>query len=203
MDRDNATWLTHLDGKSPDQQAALADLRDALLRGLRRALSHRPPADDAFLEDVVQDAVLRVLDRLPRFEGRSRFLTWATSIAIRVALSERRRRRWRDVPLDEVIAEAELAPSRAVDDRPGPDAERQREAILAAMHEVIRSGLTEKQRSALLAGLRGMPQDEIARYLGINRNALYKLTHDARKRLKRGLESAGFTAEDIRAALAE
>ena len=35
-----------------------------------------------------------------------------------------------------------------------------------------------------------------------NRNALYKLTHDARKRLKRGLEMAGFTAEDIRAAFA-
>jgi hypothetical protein len=28
------------------------------------------------------------------------------------------------------------------------------------------------------------------------------LTHDARKRLKRGLEAAGFTAEDIRAAFA-
>ena len=70
------------------------------------------------------------------------------------------------------------------------------------MHEVIRNGLTTKQREALLAALRGMPLDEIARHLGINRNALYKLTHDARKRLKRGLEAAGFTAEDIGAAFA-
>jgi Protein of unknown function, DUF417 len=30
----------------------------------------------------------------------------------------------------------------------------------------------------------------IARHLGSNRNAVYKLTHDARKRLKRGLEAA-------------
>jgi RNA polymerase sigma factor (sigma-70 family) len=45
-------------------------------------------------------------------------------------------------------------------------------------------------------------KDEIARHLGSNRNALYKLTHDARKRLKRGLEAAGFTAEDIGAAFA-
>jgi hypothetical protein len=44
---------------------------------------------------------------------------------------------------------------------------------------------------------KGMPQDEIARYLGSNRNALYKLTHDARKRLRQGLEAAGFTAEDV------
>jgi RNA polymerase sigma-70 factor (ECF subfamily) len=70
------------------------------------------------------------------------------------------------------------------------------------MHRVIRDGLTERQRAVLLAELRGMPQDEIARQLGSNRNALYKLTHDARKRLKQGLEQAGFTAEDIRAALA-
>jgi RNA polymerase sigma-70 factor (ECF subfamily) len=78
----------------------------------------------------------------------------------------------------------------------------EREAILDTMREVIRDGLTEKQRRALLAELRGMPQDKIARHLGSNRNAVYKLTHDARKRLKQGLEMAGFGAEDIRAAFA-
>ena len=77
-----------------------------------------------------------------------------------------------------------------------------REAILDSMHEVIRNGLTAKQRKALLAESRGMPQDEIARHLGSNRNAVYKLTHDARKRLKQGLELAGFGAEDIRTAFA-
>ena len=40
-----------------------------------------------------------------------------------------------------------------------------------------------------------MPQDEIARQLGSNRNAVYKLTHDARRKLRAGLESAGFDAE--------
>jgi RNA polymerase sigma-70 factor (ECF subfamily) len=185
MDRENETWLAHLDGNSPDQQAALSDLRG-----------------DAFLEDIVQDSLLRILERLPQFEGRSRFLTWAMSIAIHVAMSALRRQRWKDVSLDEVIAGADVAPARAIDDEPSPDARWEREAILAAMHEVIRTSLTEKQRSALLAELRGMPQDEIARHLGSNRNALYKLTHDARKRLKRGLEAAGFTAEDIGAAFA-
>ena len=88
MDRDNETWLAHLGGTGPDQQAALSDLREALLRGLRRALSHRAGAGDEFLEDVVQDALVRILERLPQFEGRSRFLTWAMSVAIRVAMSE-------------------------------------------------------------------------------------------------------------------
>ena len=202
MDRDNETWLAHLGGTSPDQQAALSDLRDGLLRGLRRALSHRAGAGDEFLEDVVQDALVRILERLPQFEGRSRFLTWAMSVAIRVAMSELRRRRWKDVSLDEVAAGGGRTPGRAIVEEPAPDARWQREAILAAMHEVIRTDLTQKQRSALLAELRGMPQDEIARHLGSNRNAIYKLTHDARKRLKRGLEAAGFTAEDIGTAFA-
>ncbi len=202
MDRDNETWRTHLDGTGPDQQAALSDLRDALLGGLRRALSHRAGVGDAFVEDVVQDALVRILERLPQFEGRSRFLTWAISIAIRVAMSELRRQRWKDVSLDAVVADADLPPVRAIDDGPGPDALSEREAILDAMHLVIRDGLTEKQRAVLLAELRGVPLDEIARHLGSNRNAVYKLTHDARKRLKRGLEAAGFTAEDIGTAFA-
>ncbi len=94
MDRDNETWLAHLTGPGPEQQTALSDLREALLRGLRGAVSHRALADDAFLEDVAQDALVRILERLPQFEGRSRFLTWAISIAIHIAMSELRRQRW-------------------------------------------------------------------------------------------------------------
>jgi RNA polymerase sigma-70 factor (ECF subfamily) len=202
MDRGNETWLTQLSSAGPDQQVALSNLRAALLRGLRRALSQRAGADDGFLEDVVQDALVRILERLPQFEGRSRFTTWAMAVAIRVAMSALRRRRWKDVSLDVVVADADLAPAGAVDDAPGPLARSEREAILAKMHEVIRDGLTAKQREALLAELQGMPQDEIARQLGTNRNALYKLTHDARKRLRQGLEAAGFTAEDIGAVFA-
>ena len=70
------------------------------------------------------------------------------------------------------------------------------------MQQVIENRLTDKQRTALLAELKGMPQDEIARHLGSNRNAVYKLTHDARKKLKQGLEEAGFTAEDVIATIA-
>src|SRR5262249_38272344 len=106
MDRDNESWLAHLGGTGRDQQAAPSDLREVLLRGLRRALSHRAGAGDDLLEDVAQDALVRILDRLPQFEGRSRFTTWAMSVAIRVAMSELRRRRWKDVSLDEAIAGA-------------------------------------------------------------------------------------------------
>ena len=72
-----------------------------------------------------------------------------------------------------------------------------RSELLAAMHRVIDEQLTDKQWLALTAELNGMPQDEIARQLGSDRNAVYKLTHDARRKLRAGLESAGFGAESL------
>lgn len=193
-------WVEQLGNDGPDQQAALSDLRNALLRGLCGTLASRGIAADPFVEDAVQESLVRILQRLRQFEGRSRFLTWATAIAIRVAMSELRHRRWKDVALEEVVGQPDLTPERAVDNGPGPDEQLQRRAIVDKLYGLIRNGLTEKQRVALLAELNGMPQDEIARHLGSNRNAVYKLTHDARKRLKRGLESAGYGVDDIDAA---
>jgi len=111
MSRDNDRWIADLAAR---REAAVADLRNALLRNLRKALSHRMGVDEAFLEDAVQEALLRILQRLDQFEGRSRFLTWATSIAIRIAFGELRRRRWKDVSLDELLADAEISPQFAV-----------------------------------------------------------------------------------------
>lgn len=203
MDRDNRVWLKHLRSDGFDQQSALSDLRSALLRGLHRALSNRPGVDESLLEDAVQDSLVRILDRLDQFEGRSRFVTWATSVAIHIAMSELRRRRWKDVSLDDVLADTDVIPERAVDPDTGPDAQWERRAVLQKLHDLIDSELTERQRKALLAELKGMPLDEIARHLGSNRNAVYKLTHDARRKLKTALESAGYTGDDIVAATAK
>ncbi|MEE8151194.1 MAG: sigma-70 family RNA polymerase sigma factor [Nitrosomonadaceae bacterium] len=202
MKRNNETWLIHLRSKGADQQEALSDLRDALIRSLRGALWNDSLIDDAFLEDTVQDTIIRILERLKQFEGRSRFLTWATSIAIRVAMSELRRHRWKNVSLEEVIADANLAPERVIDDGSEPSIQRERKAVIEMMHGLIQNDLTEKQRVALLAELKEMPQDEIARHIGSNRNAVYKLTHDARKRLKQGFEAVGYEITDIQAIFA-
>ena len=201
VDRDNQTWLAHLRAGADEQQAALADLRNALLRGLRRAFVGYGSVNEALLEDAAQDAMLRILDRLQQFEGRSRFVTWATSIAIRVAMTELRRRRWKDVSLDEVVeTRPRLLVRPASEAGAEPSRHTEQHAIVDKMYDVINQQLTEKQRTALLAELRGMPQAEIGRHLGSNRNAVYKLTHDARKKLKRGLEEAGYGAEHVSAA---
>jgi len=200
MSRDNETWVADLRQDGPARDSALSELRDSLMRNLKKALSNRSRVDDSFLEDAVQDSLVRILDQVDQFAGRSRFLTWATTICIRVAMTELRRRRWRDVSLDEVMRDSDFQPERAVDEHLEPDEDVQRKAILESMHKVISIELTEKQRTALLAEMKGMPQEEIARHLGSNRNAVYKLTHDARKKLKHGLENAGYGAEEIHTA---
>ena len=52
---------------------AVSDLRDALFRGLSRSLSKHGRVDDAFLEDVVQESSMKILEKLGTFEGRSKF----------------------------------------------------------------------------------------------------------------------------------
>jgi RNA polymerase sigma-70 factor, ECF subfamily len=48
-----------------------------------------------------------------------------------------------------------------------------------------------------------MPIAEVARRMGTNQNALYKLLHDARKKLKVRMEAAGLPPQDVLAALEE
>ena len=191
MSRDNQAWVNEL---KAGRESALTDLRTHLLHNLRKILAGRPQADDAFLEDAVQDAVLRIIDRLDQFAGRSQFVTWATSIAIRVALGELRRSRWRDVSLSELTADPQFASTYVTEPADSPLARR---AIFETLQHSIEQDLTDRQRMALCAELKGMPQDEIAKQLGSNRNAVYKLTHDARKKLRKRLEAAGYTAEDV------
>ena len=196
MNREKETWLADLRGETPEKENSLHRLRESLFSNLCKALPTRA-ADEAFIEDVVQDAMIRILDRLDQFQGRSQFLTWATAIAIRIAMAELRRSRWKDVSLDGVIADAEFTPDGAIDSQSSPSVQMERLALVQAMQQVLEDQLTHKQRSALLAEMKGMPQDEIARHLGSNRNAVYKLTHDARKKLKQGLAAAGYSSEDV------
>ncbi|TWT66948.1 RNA polymerase sigma factor [Posidoniimonas polymericola] len=200
MQRTNETWVKDLAQRS---DSALAELRELLLRNLRSGLSDRPRADDSFLEDCAQESLLRVLDKLEQFDSRSQFVTWATAIAIRVALGQLRRSRWKDVSLSDLVPATDLPSRDRTADEWAPDALMQRRDLLDALNTSIHRDLTDRQRTALLAELKGMPQDEIAEQLGSNRNALYKLTHDARKKLKERLEAAGFTAEDLIASSAQ
>ncbi len=49
----------------------------------------------------------------------------------------------------------------------------------------------------MAVAMQGFPLEEAARRMGTNRNALYKMMHDARLRLKKRLEKEGFTPQEV------
>ncbi|MFC2029325.1 RNA polymerase sigma factor [Chloroflexota bacterium] len=200
-ERTNQEWLSDLQGSQQDE--AIADLRAFLVRGLGYALSSRSDVDDETIEDFAQDALLKILDNLHTFRGESKLTTWAQKIAVNVAFTELRRRRWQDVSLDEITDAQGLdfVPDMMVDRSAGPDQQAVQHIFLETLRRLIDTELTEKQRQALVAvQLRGMPLEEVARRMGTNRNAMYKLMHDARQRLKKKMEAEGLSPQDVLAA---
>lgn len=197
-ERTNREWLDALRG--PDRDEALSDLRAILLRGLGYALAGRSGIGEAHLEDFVQDALLRILGALDSFRGESRFTTWAQKIAVRVAFTELRRHRWRDVSLDEIADSPDslFIPDALADPSASPEQQAAQSMLLDTLRRIIATELTDKQRLALVAvQIHGMPLEEVARRMGTSRNALYKLLHDARQRLKKRMMDEGLSGQDV------
>jgi RNA polymerase sigma-70 factor (ECF subfamily) len=196
-ERADRDWARDLAATGPEGEASRAALRALLVRGLHQALAGRAPQALPLVEDFAQEALLRILAHLEDYRGEGRFTSWALAISVRVAFNEIRRQRWRDVPLESIQPESAGAPELLVDAAPSPDQEVARKHVLKILRHALDADLTPRQRQVLAAELRGMPQSELARQLGTNRNALYKLGHDARRRLKRVLEEAGLSAEHV------
>jgi RNA polymerase sigma-70 factor, ECF subfamily len=181
---------------------AVSDLRDMLYRGLSQSLSKSGRVDEAFLEDVVQEACMKILDKLDTFEGRSKFRTWAVTITVRTAVSKMRKRDWQNVSLESITTHTEFDPQIAIDSSRVTDQIDNRSKVLGRLKDLIDSELTDRQWTAITAELGGMPLPQIAEKLGSNTNSLYKLLHDARRKLRHGLETSGFTIDDVREAWA-
>ncbi len=157
--------------------------------------------DDAIhvAEDCTQEALLAILKKLDTFRGESRFTTWAYQIAIRALLAELRRKRWQEISLERSRI-GEALPGWPVDDARSGDAERalQQEQVWAILRGIIEKELTQRQRSVLIAHVfQRMPLDEFAHWLGTNRDNVYKIIHDARKKLKRCLTEHGLSQEEF------
>lgn len=197
--RTNEEWLRDLQGANKDR--AIEDLRKLLKKGLIYALSSRIKTDlEQQVEDFVQDAILRILDKLDTFRGESKFTTWAQKVAVRVAFTEMRRKRWKDISIEDLLPEdsGDFTPLVLSDPSPDPDKRATQESLLKMVDQMLYEDLTELQRTALLAIMHGgMPLDEVARRMDTNRNALYKLLHDARKQMRIRLQEKGFTPEEV------
>lgn len=206
--RTNADWLHELEATGEEQTAAIEDLRSYLLRAALYSLNQRahglthltPTQIEQLAEDCAQDALLAILKQLREFRGDSRFTTWAYRFAVNMALTAARRESWKQVSLDYLIDEPDTPQWPTWDERPelNPDHVALRAEVWTVMREVIAHDLTDRQRQVLKAIVFDeTPMDEVVRRLGSNRNAIYKLLHDSRRKLKDRLEARGFGVQDI------
>ncbi len=205
MERDNTAWIADLKADGQQQARALKDLRKLLLKilpvALSRWLAPSDPHFTAFLEDVTQETLVRVLDKLDTFEGRSKFTTWVHTIAVRIGLSKLRLRKWGERSL-EALEEGQDPDSgplrRFAGSKPDPETSLARRKAVSRVLKVIDEELTPYQQKVMNAVVFQMiPLDVVAESFGTNRNALYKVMHDARVKLKQALEQMGTPAEEL------
>lgn len=208
--RTNEEWLHDLNTSGEIQETAITDLRDLLLRATLYFF-HRNLGDFAGknrsevlqrAEDCAQEALIAVLNHLSAFRGDSKFTTWVYKFAINIALMASRRERWNGKSLDELSFSNNGTDSEwsIADTSPWltPDQSALRGEISHILRDVIEHELTGKQRQVLmLMVFHEVPMDEVVRQLGTNRNAIYKMLHDARRKLKSSLQARGFEVGEL------
>jgi RNA polymerase sigma-70 factor, ECF subfamily len=214
--RTNEEWLQDLNATGEMQEAALGDLRHLLFRAALYFFSRN--LDDLngmnreeilqCAEDCAQEALIAVMNHLSDFRGDSKFTTWVYKFAINMALMTARRERWKEVSLDQLTSSPDGAHfewiAHDTSSTMVPDRSAQQVEITEIIQQVIERDLSEKQRQVLMLMIfHAVPMDEVVQRMGTNRNAIYKLLHDARRKLKSKLRAHGFEVGEALAAFSE
>jgi RNA polymerase sigma-70 factor, ECF subfamily len=202
IDEESRAWLRDLGSDGRTRDDAIARLHALLLRAARFECARRRPALphlrgndlDDIANQAADDALVSVLARLDDFRGASRFTTWVYKFALLEAAVKLRKRSWqgREVPLEPETWG--LFTSAGIE----PDQEAEQSELLSVLQRAIADVLTPHQRSVLVAlALNGVPIDVLAERLGSNRGALYKMLHDARRKLRTHLDEQGLSADSL------
>jgi len=146
--------------------------------------------DESEAEDVMQQAYVNAYSHLRQFDGRAKFSTWLTRIAVHEALA-RLRRRSRYTAMDADTPSTFDAP--APDNAP-PDPERL--AFARELGGIMESAIDRLPRGARLVftlrHVQGMSTSEVAEALGVNEAVVKTRLSRARRALRRDLlEHAG------------
>ena len=206
--RSNEEWIRLLNLWDDD---ATQELRELLLSSAVVYLSQRLPEWAAterrrLAEDMAQESTMLVLKNISKFHGDSKFTTWAYSFVINLCASEMRLHRNKTHVRIDTHKDPMQYLSGILGGRRPVDAENmaERRDILAIVSGII-EGLPERQRIAVVnVCLRGLSTDVVAESLGLNRNAFYKLMHDARVTILAKLKSVHcLTLSDIYATFEE
>jgi RNA polymerase sigma-70 factor, ECF subfamily len=165
--------------------------------GLFFAGIHRILQDTLDAQDALQEALISIHTELSRFQGKSKFSTWAYRICINEALMLRRSRiRRREDAIEDFLPRFSPDGHLMNTDRMR-DWSQDAMALVSVerdqMRAKIREGLnrlSDDQRAVfILRDLEGMNTDEVALKLGISRGLVRQRLHRARLGLRGFLDA--------------
>jgi RNA polymerase sigma-70 factor (ECF subfamily) len=150
--------------------------------------------DDAEAEDVMQDAYVRAYQNLASFEGRAKFVTWLTRIAVHEALTRSRRRlRFQAFdPADESNGEIMQSPPSSTR---SPEQQAYDRELAAVLEKAVLSLSEDHRLVFVLRDQEGMTTEETAHCLNLTEENVKVRLHRARAGLRKRLyRVAGATA---------
>lgn len=167
----------------PDVPACREILLRRYLQKIRACARQMCPGG-ADAEDLAQETYVRVLEALPRFQGRSSFNTWLTRIAKNTCIDHFRRgttrRSHRYEPTD-----PELFWRGRPDPQPLPPEAVVAYARACRVYQAIAALPADQRRVVELALVEGLAQHEVAERLGLTVEAVKGRLKRARARLRR------------------
>jgi RNA polymerase sigma-70 factor (ECF subfamily) len=120
-------------------------------------------------EEVVQDAFLRAFQHLQDFEGRARFSTWLTRIAVNAALMKLRNlRRATTISLDQEADEGGTLADKVADWKPNPEQLFSRTELREILQRALASLPHSYRVVFLLRDVEGVSVADTAEMLGLS-----------------------------------
>jgi len=163
------------DGESDLYEILMRRYNQRLFRVIRGILK-----DESEAEEVIQDAYVRAYEHLDQFEGRSKFSTWLTKIAIYEAyarLKSRKRTSGFDDYLEQLMATSDRSPE-----------ERTFDSEMRSLLEIAVDSLQDEYRSVLIMrDVEGMSTSETADCLEISEENVKVRLFRARAAIRRQL----------------
>jgi RNA polymerase sigma-70 factor (ECF subfamily) len=197
LDPDSDQWVRSLAGPAAEREAALGRLHELLVRIAQAEVRRRsgrlriagPELDDLAYQ-AAADAMMAITAKLAQFRGESRFTTWAYRFVILEVSVKIGRHFWRNAAVsldaedwDRLPDRFGLEPARAAEHRD----------LAGAVRRAVDEQLTPRQRQVFVAlVLNGVPLDALVAELGSNRNAIYKIMFDTRRKLRAFLVANGY-----------
>ncbi|MEO8634679.1 MAG: sigma-70 family RNA polymerase sigma factor [Gemmatimonadales bacterium] len=196
-DGESATLVQDLLRLGATRDAAITRIHALLLLVARaEAGRRRARLPDRVLDEVddlcmqaANDAVMSILRKLNEFRGQSRFTTWACKFVIFEVSTRLRRHAWRHraVESDETVWD------HLADGAPSALRSLEHQELTIAVSRAVRERLTDRQRTVFQAAtVDQIPIDVLAERYGSSRGAIYKILHDARRKLRGALTEAGY-----------